>query len=188
MSLYAHRTASSCSSRVAVRAAEPARAPRRFASVILVAVFALGLAGCDKIAEKLGRKLGEKAVEGASGGEVSVDTSNGGATVTDKKTGTVVQSGTNTTLPAGWPAAVPLYPGAQVRNAVTAPNAKNATLVTKDPPAKVAEFYKKSGLKLEAEMNLGTQLMLNFKNGKGQITMMISQAGGETMASISIVD
>lgn len=148
------------------------------------------LSGCDKLTEKLGQKAGEKAVETAAGGDVKVNTNgNGTVTVTDKKTGTSVQGGNGpVSLPAGWPSNVPIYPGATVRNAVVGQNGKNATIATKDPPAKVTEFYKKSGLALETEMDLGPQHMLVFKNGKGTVNIMVSQAGSETMASLTIAD
>lgn len=80
---------------------------------------------------------------------MKIDTSSGGTTVTDPKTGTTVTSGAAVKLPAGWPANVPVYPGATIRNALASLSGKTATLVTKDPAAKVADFYKtKSGPKL----------------------------------------
>lgn len=144
--------------------------------------------GCDKIAEKIGQKAGEKAVEGASGGEVKVDTSGGQVTVTDKKTGTTSVGGDNVALPAGWPANVPVYPGARIGHALVSGKNMNATLVTKDPPAKVAEFYKKSGLTLENEVNLGALQTMNFKNGKGTVSIVMQQAGSDTQVTIAIVE
>jgi len=52
----------------------------------------------------------------------------------------------------------------------------------------VSEFYKKSGLALETEMDLGAQHMLVFKNGTGTVNIMVSQAGGDTMVSLTIAD
>ncbi len=145
------------------------------------------VSGCDKIAEKLGQKVGEKAVEGASGGDVKVDTSSGSVSVTDKKTGTTSTGGDNVKLPAGWPSNVPLYPGARIGHAMVSGSTKSVTLVTKDPPAKVAEFYKKSGLKLESDMNLGAIQTMSFKNGSGTVNVILQQAGADTQISISIV-
>ena len=158
-------------------------------SVLAVTALVL-VSGCDKLTEKLGQKAGEKAVETAAGGDVKVTTGdNGTVTVVDKKTGTVVQGGTGAVkLPAGWPSNVPIYPGATVRNAVTSTNGKNATIATKDPPAKVSDFYKKCGLALQTDLDMGGQHMLVFKNGKGTVNVMVSESGGETMASIAVVD
>ncbi len=145
--------------------------------------------GCDRIQEAIANKAAEKAVESASGGPVKIDTSSGGTTVTDPKTGATVTSGAAIKLPAGWPASVPVYPGATVRNALTSPSGKTATLVTKDAPAKVADFYKtKSGLKLESDLDLGQQHILVFKNGKGTVTVSLGQAGTDTMVTLAVVD
>ncbi len=145
--------------------------------------------GCDRIQEAIANKAAEKAVEGASGGPVKIDTSSGGTTVTDPKTGTTVTSGAAVKLPAGWPANVPVYPGATIRNALASPSGKTATLVTKDPAAKVADFYKtKSGLKLESDIDLGQQHVLVFKNGKGTVTVSLGQAGTDTMVTLAVVD
>lgn len=145
--------------------------------------------GCDKIQEKLANKVAEKAVESAGGGPVKIDTSGGETTLTDPKTGTTVTSGAAVKLPPGWPASVPVYPGATIRNALSTPGAKTATLATKDAPAKVTEFYKtKSGLKLESDIDLGQQHVCVFKNGKGNVTVSVGQAGADTMITLAVVD
>lgn len=156
------------------------------ASIALVSLSLLS--GCDKLTEKLGQKAAEKAIEGASGGDVKVDTSNGGVTVTDKKTGAVSQAGVAAKLPDGWPSSVPIYPGSVVRTAMVASGGKTVTLSVKDPPAKVVEFYKKSSLELESEMDLGGQHMMNFKNGSGNAIVMVGEAGSETMVSLTLTD
>ena len=61
--------------------------------------------------------------------------------------------------------------------------------MTKDPAAKVADFYKtKSGLKLESDIDLGQQHVLVFKNGKGTVTVSLGQAGTDTMVTLAVVD
>ncbi len=145
------------------------------------------VSGCDKLAEKLGRKAAEKAVEGASGGDVKVDTSGGDVSITDKKTGTTSTGGENVKLPAGWPSNVPIYPGARIGHAMTSGTTKSATLLTKDPPAKVVDFYKKCGLKLESDMNLGALQNLSFKNGNGTVNVIVQQSGADTQVTVTIV-
>jgi len=152
----------------------------------LVALFAIS--GCDKIAEKIGQKAGEKAVEGATGGDVKVDTSNGGVTVTDKKTGTSTTSGDSVKLPSGWPSNVPAYPGARIASATVSGKNKTATMTTKDSPAQVADFYKKSGLRLESDVDLGAMRTMSFKNGNGTISIIMQSQGGETAITIAVVD
>ena len=136
--------------------------------------------GCEKLQEKLAEKAAEKAVESASGGVV---------TVTDPKSGTTSQGGASVKLPANWPASVPIYPGSTVRNALVSPGAKKAVLVTKDPASKVVEFYKtKSGLTLDSEIDLGAQHIINFKNGKGTVSVVIGQAPPDTSITLAVVD
>lgn len=136
--------------------------------------------GCEKLQEKLAQKAAEKAVESASGGVV---------TVTDPQSGTTAQGGAVVKLPANWPASVPIYPGSTVRNALVTTGSKKVTLVTKDPPAKVAEFYKTtSGLKLDAEIDLGAQHIINFKNGKGTVAVVIGQVPPDTSITLAVVD
>ena len=142
------------------------------------------VSGCDKLAEK----LGNKAVEGATGGDTKVDTANGSVTVTDKKSGIASTGGDNVKLPAGWPASVPIYPGAKIGNAtVSGPN-KTATFVTKDPPAKVADFYKKSGLTLENDVDLGPMRTISFKNGKGSVNVILQKVGADTQGTLAVVE
>ncbi len=136
--------------------------------------------GCDRLQEKLAEKAAEKAVESASGGVV---------TVTDPRSGTTAQGGASVKLPASWPASVPIYPGSTVRNALVSQGGKTATLVTKDPAAKIVEFYKtKSGLKLDSEIDLGPQHIINFKNGKGTVAVVIAQAPPDTSITLAVVD
>ncbi|CAN5901984.1 hypothetical protein BH11MYX4_BH11MYX4_57460 [soil metagenome] len=162
----------------------------KYAALSLVLVTSFALVGCDKIQEKVAQKAAEKAVESASGGSVAVTNgTSGGVTVTDPSTGATAVSGAAVKLPAGWPANVPIYPGAAIRNALTSPSGKTVTLATKDTSAKFADCYKtKSGLKLENDMDLGQQHMLMFKNGKGSVVVTLGQAGPDTMVTIAVVD
>lgn len=153
--------------------------------LLLALIVLSSVAGCDKIAEKLGHKVAEKAIEGASGGDVKVDSSKGGVTITGKD-GTVVTGGTNSKVPDGWPATVPIYPGAAVASAMTTPTAKSVTLSTKDPKTKVVDFYKKSGLGLESEMDLGPQHILNFKHGTGSVAVILGGVEGQTSITVTI--
>ena len=121
--------------------------------------------GCDRLQEKLAEKAAEKAVESASGGVV---------TVTDPRSGTTAQGGASVKLPASWPASVPIYPGSTVRNALVSQGGKTATLVTKDPAAKIVEF--------------GPQHIINFKNGKGTVAVVIAQAPPDTSITLAVVD
>ena len=68
----------------------------------LVAIVALGSAGCGKVAEKATEKLAEQACQdGESGEDCEVDISEDGATV--KVGDDEISAGVNTDYPAGFP-------------------------------------------------------------------------------------
>lgn len=159
-------------------------------NLLAVCLVVVATTGCEKIQEKIAKKAAEKAIEGAAGGDVKVDTSSGGVTISDRKTGTVVNGGAAVKLPDGWPSSVPIYPGAAVRNAMTSSGGMSVTLATKDPAAAVGAFYKSKApaLKLETDMDLGQQRIMAFKEGKRTVSISVGAAGAETMVTIAVVE
>jgi hypothetical protein len=146
--------------------------------VLAFATLALVLAtGCDKIKEKIAEKAAEKAVETATGGDVKI--SSGGVTVKDDKTGASAQLGTGAKVPDDWPSNVPVYPGT-VQASMAGENGKTVIVQTKDTPAKVSDFYKAklTGMKKQAEMDLGASKTLAWVDGKTTVSLMVS-AGGD---------
>jgi len=157
--------------------------------VVLFTMGSLLLAsGCSKIREK----LFEKAVETQTGGEVDLSSSSGGVTVKDPKTGAAVQAGSAAKLPDGWPSKVPPYPGGTIQAAMSSPNGKTVILVTNDTPAQVHAFYKDKlgGMKLQADVDLGSGKVLTYKDGATTVSCTIAAnsggSGGATSVTLSV--
>ena len=113
----------------------------------------------------------------------------GGMTFTDPSTGTTVTTGESVSLPNGFPASVPLYPGAVVRSAMTTPGTQTIMFATLDPVAKVIDFYKtKAGMTVESDINLGSQHIIVLKTPTVSVTLSLGQAGAETTVSLAVTD
>ena len=113
----------------------------------------------------------------------------GGMTFTDPSTGTTVSTGDSVTLPDGWPTSVPIYPGAAVRSAMTTPGAQTVMFATRDPIAKVIDFYKtKAGMTVENDIDLGPQHIIVLKNATLSVTLSLGQAGSESTVSLAVTD
>jgi hypothetical protein len=154
---------------------------RPLASALVLALVSLGALGCDTLKEKIVEKVFEKALEGD--GTHKVDISKGGVTVKGKDGETVVLGGDNVKLPEGWPAVVPMYPGAKLLAVMATNNPGQgkghlATFESADPTTAVIAYYKKqlSGLKVEQEMDMGEMKVASFNDGKG-LTVMVSSLG-----------
>ncbi len=138
-------------------------------AIVLFAV-AISATGCGKIREK----LFEKKVEEATGSKVTVDESGRVNLMSKDDAGheTHVQFGEGTTLPADFPKAVPIYPGAKVIAVVSMGASKDGYLVTLDttaPAEDVADFYKKNlkGFKEESNVSLGKTRMISLAEPGG---------------------
>ena len=113
----------------------------------------------------------------------------GGMTFTDPSTNTTVTTGESVALPSGFPASVPVYPGAVIRSAMTSPGAQTIMFATLDPVAKVVDFYKtKAGMTVESDMDLGAQHIIVLKNPTVSVTLSLGQAGAETTVSLAVTD
>lgn len=86
------------------------------------------------------RSLAEKAVDVGTDGAVKI--ADGGVTFSGD--GGSVTTGATATLPADWPADVPIYPGGKIRVVSAAGTMRNVVFTTVDPPGMVTTFYKSS--------------------------------------------
>ncbi len=113
----------------------------------------------------------------------------GGMTFTDPSTNTTVTTGDSVRLPDGWPPSVPIYPGAAVHSAMTSPGAQTVMFATRDPVAKVVDFYKtRAAMTVDADMDLGPQHIIVLKNPTVSVTLSLGQAGDETTVSLAVTD
>jgi hypothetical protein len=156
---------------------------------VALALLALSLVtGCGKIREKLAEKAAEKAVETASGGDVKISGGGSSVTVKDKNGGGTATLGTGAKLPDGWPSDVPVYPDATITAAMAAPTGKTVVLETKDPAAKVADFYKSklSSFQKMSDVDMGGTRQLGFRDGKRNIAVLVAPGGSDGKSTISL--
>ena len=131
---------------------------------------------------------------GPNGEKVTVDATGKNATVTTSDGKVAYSAGGGVSLPAGFPADVPIYPGASVTAAVSAGTAggqgRAVTFETGDSPRKVADFYKgkMSGWETAAEMTSGaaTTLVLRAPDKKRTVTVVATPAGGRTYVTLTV--
>jgi len=117
---------------------------RRLAMLVVLALAALALVGCQQIAEQAVESATEAAIEDATGNKVDIEEGSVSIEGTD---GASVNIGDSAEVPADFPADVPVYEGT-VKAAVTTPEGFNLTLETPDTAQQVLEFYQ---TKLEAD-------------------------------------
>jgi hypothetical protein len=149
---------------------------KRIWLALVALTLASGVTGCGKIREMIAGRAAEKAVETSTGGDVKISTGQGSLTG-------------SASMPAGWPSSVPQYPGSKVTTSMSTPQGKTAILETTDAIGSVASFYKSalSGMKLQADVDMGTSKVLTFNKGPQQnVSVTISQSGGKTMVTISV--
>lgn len=162
----------------------------KYAAMGLVLATSALLVGCDKIQEKLAQKAAEKAVESASGGSVAINNgTSGGVTVTDPSTGATAVSGATVKLPAGWPANVPIYPGAAIRNALTSPSGKTVTLATNGRACEGRRLLQDE-VGAQGRERLGSRPAAHphVQERQGHGTVTVGQAGADTMVTIAAID
>lgn len=179
------------------------RRPLR-ALVFVLASFGLacGFLG-DTIGEKVGEKVGEEAVEAAmeksleaqGNADAKVELDQGKMQVQSAQ-GTVTMQ-TGSTVPADFPADVPIYPGASVESSVNASGPEGGGWVvgfkTADGPDKVSAFYKEklgASLANKAEMNMNGEIMLVYgsPDEKRSVQVMIKGAeGGGSQVGLTVL-
>src|SRR5262245_52275902 len=160
-------------------------------SLLIAGLCAFGLCGCRKVEEKLAEREAEKA----TGGQVDIDSKTGNVKM--KKKGpdgkeTNVEFGEGTAVPADFPKAVPLYPGAKLIAAVAISQGEGGhmlTLTTKDSTTDVLGYYKRSlaGFKTDGELNGAdtTILTMSTSDLSVSVTATKSSTDNETMIQLT---
>ncbi|MGD0529083.1 MAG: hypothetical protein ABSE49_28350 [Polyangiaceae bacterium] len=165
--------------------------PTLVLAALAVAV-AVPTVGCKRLAEKAAEKAEEKALEKSTGGQVSINDKKGTLTiVTDAGE---MMFGANSKVPADFPSAVPIYPGATPVISAKQADAKGKptwtlSLETPDPTAKITDFYKDklSSFKLESTAdNIGASAMRVYSSPQYQVVMMIGASGPKTSISLTV--
>jgi hypothetical protein len=160
-------------------------------SCVVLISLALAAGGCRKIEEK----MAEKAAEKATGGKVDIDSKTGQVKLKQKGPDgkeSEVQLGAGSTIPADFPKAVPIYPGAKVLSSVSVSQGEShmLTLNTTDTTAAVLEYYKKNlaGFKIDGELNSGDTTILTMSTDQitASVTATKSSDDGTTLINLTV--
>ncbi|MBK9001983.1 MAG: hypothetical protein IPM35_40175 [Myxococcales bacterium] len=158
-------------------------------TVIVLVALALVTGGCRKIEEK----MAEKAAEKATGGEVNIDSKTGQVKLKQKGPDgkeTEVQLGTGSSVPADFPKAVPIYPGAKVISAVTISQGEGhmVMLNSSDSTQQVLEYYKKnlSGFKVDGELAGGDTTILTMSNAELTVSVSATKSSDDGTTLINL--
>jgi hypothetical protein len=159
------------------------------AACVIVVSLGLGLGACSKIEEK----MAEKAAEKATGGQVDIDSKTGKVKLKQKGPDgkeSEVQLGEGSSVPADFPKAVPIYPGAKVMSAVTVSQGEShvVTLNTKDSTQQVLDFYKKNlaSFKTDGELTGGDTTMLNVSNDQLTVGVTATKSSDDGTTLINL--
>lgn len=150
----------------------------------------------ERVEKKIGQSIGEKILEGASGGKGEFEITDEGITVKDRKTGDSVGFGMGAKIPDGFPSDIPRYEGAMVAIVSMSQDKKRAVLsvtITGVEAAKLAEWYDaeitKNGYTRSTETNSAEALFGEYTKGNTKMIMaVIGQRGddGEYAANVQI--
>lgn len=158
-------------------------------TVLVLVALALATGGCRKIEEK----MAEKAAEKATGGEVDIDSKSGQVKLKQKGPDgkeTEVQLGAGSSVPADFPKAVPIYPGAKVISAVTISQGEGhmVMLNTSDSTQQVLEYYKKnlSGFKVDGELAGGDTTILTMSNAELTVSVSATKSSDDGTTLINL--
>jgi hypothetical protein len=160
----------------------------------LVALLALGLAGCGKVQEKASEKMVEKAIESSmskDGTQAKVDLSQGGMKVsTTDASGKTTQMEMGNAQVSEADLGLPFYPGskptegASMRIVSGTSSNLQVGLHSDDAADKVAAFYRD---KLKA-MSEGKQLMDMSHNDGAMLTLVDEKSKNTLQVNISKAD
>jgi len=172
----------------------PARPLHLVALSLTLVGLACGFLG-DQVSEQISQTVAEKATEEAiehdQGGDANVNLQEGNFSLKTDKGSFSVQSGS--TLPAGFPSDIPLYPGATVTSSAASQTPEGAgflvTADSTDTPDKIIAFYKDklaSGFQSKADMNMNGQLMLVYQSADEKRSVQLTATPQGTGSQMSL--
>lgn len=161
----------------------------RIAVPALVAGLAFaGLAACSSPTEEIAQNVAEQAVEGAMGGDV--DISDNSMTMTDAE-GNEMAVGEGVSVPASWPADVPLFDGELTMVTVQADGTAYAMWMIEDAPEAAADTYgaqlEGAGYALEQDANMGGTVIREYRSATMQVSVVSGEADGVASLSVTAV-
>jgi hypothetical protein len=160
-------------------------------SIVIALGLLLALGACRKIEER----QAERTVEKATGAEkVEIDSKSGQVKMRQKGADgkeTEIQLGQNSTVPADFPRAVPIYPGSKVIAAVSISQGEKGhmvTLTTSDTVANVTAYYKKSltGFKVDGEFGGGDTTILTMSSKELTVSVAATHNASENTTTVQL--
>lgn len=151
----------------------------------------------QRIASKVAETGAEQGIKNATGKDIGVRVTDTGATFTDPKTGRVLAIGDAVSIPAGFPADVPLYPGAVPTSVTVDAGGSNAAYIfsTTHTRFTVRDWFNatavENGWKNDQSFETVDQIILSFTkpsaNGTAKLTVTVSPTNvhGEVTAVVA---
>ena len=92
-------------------------------------------------------------------------------------------------LPDGWPADVPVYPGATLGASELSSRGSSVTMKTNDGPEKVAAFYVTSlkGMTKGQDLGAGPLMTVSFRDEKRSVTVMAMTMADATQVTVTVL-
>jgi hypothetical protein len=144
-----------------------------------LSLFGLGCNPTQSLEDKLGEKVAESALSGATGGKVDVDINKGTYAFNDQESGNSISVGENVKLPDDFPKNVPVYPGGTIAASTFNRTSHEAglNLISQDAATKVTSWYndetKKLGWVEDQSANYGGSEFRTYKKGNEELTVTI---------------
>ena len=143
---------------------------------------ALLLASCERAKDRTAEELVEKVIAG-SGRQAKV--------VIDRQHGSITVDLGGPTVPAGWPADVPVYPkGIRVRVAEESPERQRLSLTTHDSVAALLTYYRRelpsAGWKVRDSGNDVAEIHAQKDDRTLELRCSATTSGGKSRAEIEV--
>ncbi len=165
---------------------------RTAAALVMSGLLVVGAGACGKVSDKVGEKVAEKSIEGASGGDV--DISDDGMSIKTKDG--EFSSKAAKELPKGWPSDIlPVADGFEIENVTESKTADGTmTIVSTTGDASAAalidsyvDAFESNGVDVAMQTKSGDGGMVNGTKGDTTYQVMLgSDAGDQVNAMLSV--
>lgn len=162
----------------------------RLATVVVIATLPLSLAACGS-SQKSSEKAAEEMLEQGAGGDVDVDVSNDGESVTIKgDDGSTYSSGKSVTLPSSFPSTVPT-PSGKLITAVTESGSFTLAYEVDDFAKEMisyADSMSAAGYSVDVEYTTSEMVSRGWTDGTWSVTAIGSDDSvtGEGMITLAV--
>jgi len=165
---------------------------RAATALAMCALLVVGVGACGKVSDKVGEKVAEKSIEGATGADV--DASDDGVTIKTKDG--EYSSKTTKELPKGWPSDIlPVADGFAIENVTETKTAEGTMSIVSTKGSKGAgelvdsyvDAFEANGVEVAMQTKSGDGGMVNGTKGDNTYQVMIaSESGGQVSALLSV--